>query len=162
MIEDEDSPPIIEEAGREIAGDFDRRGTLMIEADSYDRVIEGMKMAADGARHLSPWRDDEEWDRLAGIMDALRLAFVKLARMNRPGDDRLSNRKDGGLILGPKDSYERVYNGLGMASTGARQIAVCHRGDMRWSALAAGLEKLRDKCGETKRQTEKQWNVLLN
>lgn len=139
---------------------MERRGVSMNERQSYERVVDGLKQAADGARHLSPWREDEEWDRLATLMDALRLSFVTIAKMDRPGDASLSLPKAGGLILGPKDSYERVYAGLGMASAGARQMAVCHRGDVRYSRLASGLENLRDKCGKTKAQTERKWMTI--
>ena len=134
-----DTPP-----GAEIAGDFDQRGTKMTERESYERVIEGLKLAADGCRNLATYFSREAWDAQADIFDKVRTAVVKLGGIELPGDATLTHKKYGGEALTRNESYSRVVDGLGQAAGGMLQIASGHRGDLRWSKLAFMAFSLRD------------------
>lgn len=132
----------------EIAGDFDRRGTLMSERQSYERVIEGGKLASDGCRNLAAYEHGDSWDALADIMDQLRARCAALSGANSPADAAPSLRKFTSSALTRNESYNRVYEGLGMMAGGARQLAACHRGDVRWSKIAYMAHALRDNAGQ--------------
>ena len=138
--------------GEEIAGDFDRRGTKMTEQDSYERVVEGLKMAADGCRNLATYFNRESWDLQADIFDKVRVGVVRLAGIGAPGDADVSKKKFSGGALTRNDSYDRVFNGLTMAAAAMLQIAGGHRGDLRWSKIAFMAYNLRDTAGRLIRQ----------
>ena len=59
--------------GTEIAGDFERRGTKMSERQSYERAIEGLKLASDGCRNLAAYfnRAGAYADCVAGLRPVL-------------------------------------------------------------------------------------------
>lgn len=125
----------------------DKRGTLMIERESYERVIEGLKMASDGAHHLHQSRQDGNWHHMSQIFDKLRAAIARLGGLS----SELSDAKGTSELwtsqhMGVHASYDRVYRGLDMATKGSRQIATCHRGDLRWSKYAVIIEEFREKC----------------
>lgn len=128
----------------EVPGDFDRRGTKMSERQSYERCIEGLKLAADGCRNLATYFSREAWDAQADIFDKVRAAVVKLGGIELPGDATLTAKKFGGEALTRNESYSRVVDGLGQAAGGMLQIASGHRGDLRWSKLAFMAFSLRD------------------
>jgi hypothetical protein len=126
----------------------DKRGTLMVERESYERVIEGLKMASDGAHHLTQSRQDTKWRTLAQVFDKIRAAVAKLGGMGTEGTDTKAVAEQwNAQHMGVHAAYDRVYRGLDMACKGARQIATCHRGDLRWSKYAQMIEGLRDQCG---------------
>jgi hypothetical protein len=130
-------------------------GSRMLEIDSFERVVEGLKSASDGCRHLVARRENASWDRLADILDKTRVAVVRLAGMGRPADsDPTKRRKGEDTALPTVDAYIRVYNGLHAASAAARQLATGHRGDLRWSLYAAQLENLRDQTSRLVRVRE--------
>jgi len=58
-------------------------------------------------------------------------------------------------------AYDRVYRGLDMAAKGARQVAACHRGDLRWSRVANTLDALRDDCSRLIRVKQSKSAVIL-
>ena len=148
----------MEEVGEEIAGDFDRRGSVMNEIQSYERVVEGGKMAADGCRNLSAWFPGEDWGNLAIVIDKIRLGCVKLAGLNRSADETILEKH--GRAMSRNDSYSRVYNGLQMMAAGCFQIATGHRGDVRWSKIAFMVYNLRDSAGKLIRMRKRNDTIL--
>lgn len=125
----------------------------MLEVDSYDRLIEGLKSASDGARNLSPRLQDEMWDVLADLLDKVRVAIARDGGLNRPSDtDRTARKRGSSAALSAIEAYTRVYDGLHAASGAARQLATGHRMDVRWSVYAMHLEKLRDQSSEMVRR----------
>lgn len=149
----------IEQPGREIYGDFAPRGTAMTERQSYERVIEGLKIASDGCRNLAAYFNRDRWDMQAGVFDELRAAVVKLAGIGRSIDAIPSAKKFGGDALTRNESYDRIYRGLSDAAAGMLQIAGGHRGDLRWSRIAFMAYSLRDTSGQLIRM-KKQGPVL--
>lgn len=145
----------------EVPGDFASRGTRMLEADSFDRVVEGLKIAADGARHLAPWRPEQEWDNVASLLDSLRIAFARLGRRNVPSDVVPSERVFGPPRMMRMQAYDRVYDGLKQAAGGARQMATGHRNDFKYSQFAAGFDMLRDKCSALVRSGKRRPLILM-
>lgn len=142
--------------------EVDKRGTLMVERESYERVIEGLKMASDGAHHLAQSRQDTGWGVRAGIFDRVRAALAKLGGMGTEGvDAKPSEEKWNAAHMGVHAAYDRVYKGLDMASKGARQVAACHRGDLRWSKIAGTLDNLRDDCSRLIRVKQSKSAILL-
>jgi len=140
----------------------DKRGTLMMERESYERVIEGLKMASDGAQHLAQSRQDTGWARRAQSFDNVRKALAKLGGMGTEGVDAMpSQEKFNAAHMGVHAAYDRVYRGLDMAAKGARQVAACHRGDLRWSRVANTLDALRDDCSRLIRVKQSKSAVIL-
>ena len=133
--------------GTEIAGDFERRGTKMSERQSYERAIEGLKLASDGCRNLATYFNREQWDVQADLFDKVRQAVVKLAGIGAPVDSVASAKKHSGVALTRNEAYDRVYTGLTQAAGGMLQIAGGHRGDLRWSKIAFMAYNLRDMAG---------------
>lgn len=136
-------------------------GTLMLERDSYERVVEGLKRSADGARHLVHWQQHGSWDAYADRMDKIRVAVVRLAGIERPGDADPTRVFRGLSSLTRIDAYMRIHEGLTGAAAGARQLATCHRMDLRWSVYAAQLEKMRDSSSEMVRLQKAQRAGLI-
>jgi hypothetical protein len=129
----------------------------MLEGDSIDRVVEGLKMAADGCMHLHYHRDDRDdplWQINASAFDALRTTLARMAR-NRASDvtETVDPR---GAKMKQVEAYERVYEGLKMAGQAARQIATGHRGDITWSKAARLLEGQRDRLSRLVRTRQRQ------
>lgn len=145
---DFDHTQLGDQTGQEIpAVVVDKRGVLMRERESYERVIEGLKMAADGAHHLVKNKQDGNWRQMSAVFDKLRAQIAKLGGLSSEAQDAVPTEPlDGSKTMGLHASFERVYNGLNMATKGSRQIATCHRGDLRWSKYAIIIETLRDKC----------------
>src|SRR5574337_2062049 len=100
----------------------DKLGIRMLEADSIDRVVDGLKMAADAMEHLVFWRGDETWRKFAGQLDKLRDALARKAR-NRESDRTPTEKQFGMGRMTPNMAYERVYRGLDMAGKACRQMA---------------------------------------
>lgn len=124
----------------------ERLGIRMLEGDSIDRVIEGLKMAADGCLHLHYHRDNREdplWQINASAFDALRTTCAQMAR--RRASDTTETADPRGARMPQGEAYQRVYEGLKMAGQAARQIATGHRGDLTWSKIARHLETQRDR-----------------
>ena len=125
----------------------DHRGTVMREFESYERIVEGLKIASDGARNMARFKNPDLWNKLAGFLDQLRKAMVKEAGFDRPEDARESQQAFGGNMSWTTAS-SRVANGLKDAAGGARQIALGQRMDLRWTQYANRLDEMRDKAHE--------------
>jgi hypothetical protein len=131
--------PVTEEVAQE------KRGTLMREFESYERIVEGLKLASDGARNMARWKNPDLWNALAAFLDQLRKAVVQEAGFNRPEDAKDSAQVFGGEMSWT-DANSRILNGLRDAGNGARQIALGQRMDLRWTRYANQFDMMRDKA----------------
>jgi hypothetical protein len=116
--------------------------TRMIEKESYERVIEGLKMSADACMHLAKQepQDGEKWKAIGQLLDTVRLEAAKLASV----DLVMKQSETQGARGNPyawKRARQRFLDGIRQATGGMRQLATCFRGDIRWSILAQGLEQ---------------------
>lgn len=136
---------------RDAQGDPLPLGTRMLEKESYERVIEGLKLAAEGAAHLAVhyYRAHEitavnAYSGLARRFDELRLLAVEIAGA---GDRHLhkETQEVRGNPLAFIHARVRLRNGLKQAGGGMRQLATCHRGDLRWSIMASQIEEMHRK-----------------
>lgn len=138
-------------------GDPVRQGSLMNEKQSYERVIEGLKIASDAAAHLAKAEgpNGQQWRGIAGKLDQCRRICVQKA-----GLGLTMREKETGEVRGEAMRYrlgrERFREGLVQAAGGMRQLATCHRGDIYWSITASEIEKL-----ETNVRTPKRRSSLL-
>lgn len=130
-------------------------GIRMLEADSIDRVVDGLKIAADGAFHLAYWRQDFSWEAVARGIDALRIKLARLARSK--SSDEIPTRDPGSMgTLTVLESYQRLDEGLKNAARAARQIASGHRGDLRWVQAANALDEWARRCNSLVRLRNRQ------
>ncbi len=146
MTERADNPDLDPDFTPTEAVEQDKRGTLMREFESYERIIDGLKSASDGARHMARWQAPDLWNALAAFLDQLRRAVVKESGFDRPGDARDSQQVFGGEGLTWPEANSRLSNGLKSAAAGARQIALGQRMDLRWTGYANRFDSLRDKA----------------
>ena len=126
----------------------DHRGTVMFEYESYERVVEGLKLGSDGARNMARFNDPDLWNPIAEYLDSLRKAIVQMAGLDRGADTRESKAQWGGNSISRTEAMSRVTKGLRDASAGANQIAQVQRKDVRWLAYAHSFDKLRAKAGQ--------------
>lgn len=124
----------------------DKRGALMSEIESWERVIEGLKSAADGARQIARHRAPDLWNKLAAYLDSLRKAVIRDGGFDRPADAVDSKQVWGGEGMSFTLAHRRLMDGLKAAAAGARQISLGQRMDLRWSLYAEKVDKLRDKA----------------
>lgn len=120
------------------------RGSLMREPESWERLIDGLKMAADGARHMARHASPDSWNNLARYLDAVRKAVIQDGGIDRPSDATESTQQFGGEGQSFSQAQSRIGQGLRMAAAGAEQIGQCQRMDLRWLRYAGQLRKLRD------------------
>jgi hypothetical protein len=126
----------------------DHRGTVMVEFESYERIIEGMKLASDGARNMARFSNPEKWNKFADFTDQVRRAMIQLAGFDRPQDAKPSNQLFGGEGISRTEALSRIRTGLDGAAAGARQIAQAQRMDLRWQIRANHIDKLRGTATE--------------
>ena len=124
----------------------DTYSVRMLEEDSWERMIGGMKRASQGCRHLVFWRQEPMMDVMADTLDKIRVAMTRKAKRGKPSDADPTLRARGMEKMLAIECYEMVYNGLTDAAACARQFAGAHRMDADWSLYALNLEKLRDKA----------------
>jgi hypothetical protein len=120
-------------------------GTRMIEKDSYDRVIEGLKMSADACAHIAKQepQNGQTWMDIAGLLDRLRLQACQLAGLEATGTVRETQGASGNPYAWRR-ARDRFLEGLKQATGGMRQLATCFRGDFSWSLMAQQLEQRED------------------
>ena len=140
----------------------DHRGSVMREFESYERIVEGLKRASDGARHMARWRSPGLWNALAQFLDQLRRAVVQEAGFDRPQDRKDSVQQFGGDGLTWSDANSRLLTGLRDAESGASQIALGQRMDLRWTRYANQFRSMRDKAHDmallaSPRKVASQW-----
>ncbi len=117
-------------------------GTRMIEKESYERVIEGLKMSADACMHLAKQEPEngEKWRAIGQLLDKVRLEAARLAGV----DLVMKQLETEGMRGNPytwRRARQRFLDGLKQATGGMRQLATCFRGDLRWSMMAQELER---------------------
>lgn len=124
-------------------GDPVRQGSLMNERQSYERVIEGLKIAADAASHLAAHepKNHRQWRFFAGNLDQVRRAAVQQGGLGLTMKEKETSEVRGDPMSW-RNARARFREGLVQAAGGMRQLATCHRGDFWWSAAATQLEKL--------------------
>lgn len=116
-------------------------GTRMIEKESYERVIEGLKMSADACMHLAKQEPQqcETWKNIGQRLDKMRLTACKVAGLEI-SMRQLETQGARGNPYAWRHARDRLLNGIKQASGGMRQLAVCFRSDIQWSIMAQSLE----------------------
>ncbi len=131
-------------------------GTRMLERDSYDRVIDGLRIGAEAAAHLTITDAEfaDYWRRLMKTLDGLRRAA-----MNVSGLDLTMKFAE---TVEPRSAFmpwrkarDRLHEGIKQAAGGMRQLAGCHRGDMVYSRMANDLESMQAKIKASSTQRAK-------
>lgn len=146
MIADSTSPepdePETKGIERDKHGDPVLQGTRMKERESYERVIDGLKIAAEAAAHMA-FSHHEFGDAEAGIrraklaitLDKVRMRVVNLAGI----EDRSRHHGTQEIRRNPMtiiDAVKRFNYGIKQASGGASQMATCYRDDQISERLA--------------------------
>lgn len=150
------SEPLIEydapESARRTEVANPETGVRMGEIDSYERLVDGLKVASEGARNLVAHVNDPRFDSMADRFDNIRVKVVELAGRARPGDrDPIPKRVTKAKIT-RIESFNMIYKGLTDSARCARQFATGHRGDLNWTIVARQLETLRDNASELVRR----------
>lgn len=163
MIGDDDEP-LVEYSAPEDARRTDvagpDTGIRMTESDSYERMIDGMRRASEGARCLACYIDRDGFDLLASTLDKLRFGMVRLAARPRPNDADSTHPKH--VTRQTRiEGYNQLFEGLRDAAACARQFGTGHRGHLQWTLVAGRLDELRDKAGELVRRRTKTSPFLI-
>lgn len=134
-------------------GDPIRQGSLMNERQSYERVVEGLKIASDAAMHLTKLeaRNGKQWRFIGGNLDQVRRACVQHAGLGLTMKERQTEEVRGDPMR-YRIARDRFREGLMQAAGGMRQLATCHRSDFWWAKCADELEKLELNIRNPKRQ----------
>lgn len=134
-------------------GDPIRQGSLMNERQSYERVIEGLKIASDAAMHMASHEpgNHRHWNIISNNLDQVRRACVQQAGLGLVMREK-STEAVRGDPMAWKNARLRLREGLVQAAGGMRQLATCFRGDLWWSVSATEIEKLELKLRSPKRQ----------
>ena len=127
-------------------GDPVRQGSLMDERQSYERVIEGLKMASDAAVHLVKLEPiyADKWRAIASKLDQARRICVQHAGLGLTMKEKQTADVTGDPMPWRR-ARDRFKDGLVQASGGLRQLATCFRGELKWSRMAQSLEDLEGK-----------------
>jgi len=117
-------------------------GTKMMEKESIERVIEGLKMAEDACQHLAKGETVKAsiWLDIAQVLAKMRRDAVALA-----GAGLAMSQEELHQVRGEAYSWvkarRRFLDGIKQATGGMRQLATCFRGDWNWSFMAQQLER---------------------
>ena len=140
---EEDDNALVE---RDAQGDVINPGTRLIEKESYERVIDGLRMAAEGCAHHAAHDPREPfWRMMMGMYDKLRRMAIQQAGLDdviRARETRLPGASD---ALGFQAAHARIYEGLVQAEGGMRQLGTCHRGDFVFARMAETLASMKVK-----------------
>jgi hypothetical protein len=125
--------------------------TRMIERESYERLIEGLRMSADAAQHMAARESESKgaWRALSHKLDQCRRIAVQEAGLGLVLREQETKAKDGGNVMPFKDARMRFREGLQQAAGGARQLAVCFRMDVKWSRIAMQIEQMEDSLNKS-------------
>jgi hypothetical protein len=161
-----DLPPDDDEAGGIPVGDDGLpvlRGSRMIERQSYERVIDGLRIAAEGFMHLACWEDTEDGKAnrkaVARMLDSTRRICIARAGLDDVVRADPTAEVAGTAVFPFRRARDRVVYGLQQAAGGARQLATYHRMDLSWSRVAEEIETLERQVKTGKRM--RQCNPLL-
>lgn len=137
-------------------GDPLPQGTRMIEKESYERVIDGTRIAAEACARLARMESEHfiYWNTFRGNLDnvrriAMSISGLPSAPFKETGEFMQSD------VGAWRTARDRFHEGIKQAAGGARQMATCHRSDLSWSRIASSLEQMRDKLGAITRGTVK-------
>lgn len=119
----------------------DHRGTVMVEFESYERIVEGMKLASDGARQMVRYGDREFWNKMADTLDALRRWAVVNSGYGRMEDGKPTALVFGGVGIARTEAISRLNDGMHQASKGAEQIGLTQRKDVEHKAMQESKTK---------------------
>jgi hypothetical protein len=122
-----------------------RQGALMIERQSYERVIKSLKSAATACMHLAAREATHEGvdnrRRLALMIDQCRRMCMQHAGIEDPSRASPTEQVRG-EPMAFRAARDQLVEGLTQAAGGARQLATCFRIDFVWSRVAYQLEDL--------------------
>ena len=137
-------------------GDPVRQGTLMIERESYERVIEGLRMISDSCAHLIRHEplQAEQWRKYMTRFDQARRICVQVAGLGLAMKEK-ETADIRGEPLPWKLCRKRFLEGVEQAAGGCRQLATCHRGDLWWSQMASTLDDMARKLHALRRAAVK-------
>lgn len=124
----------------------DNGSIRMLEADSYDVMVDGLKRAAIAARHVFVHLQGERFIKLADMLDALRKNAVLRAGRGNLMDTLptvMPERRDAMTRMA---AYLQIKEGLDFASHGARQMGSGHRGEEFWVTFGWALKDLEGKA----------------
>jgi len=87
-------------------------GTRMLEIESYERLIDGMRLAAEAAAHLARTEPEASghWTKLVGIFDQYRRAAIQQA-----GIEDTLRAKETAAVTNPmpwREARDRLYDGI--------------------------------------------------
>ena len=101
------------------------RFTKMIEIESFERVIEGLKMAADACMHLAKLepQDCETWKAIGQLLDKVRMQALQLGGI-KIAFGSIETMDVRGTPYGWRHARGRFLDGLRQATAG--------RGGRRW------------------------------
>jgi len=119
--------------------------TKMIEIESFERVVEGLKMAADGAAHLTvlDFRSSATWAQRKKILDNVRkVAVQKIGAAQVLAFEETKDVR--GTPIEWKAARHRWKEGLRQAAGGMRQMGSVWRQNILYSQIANQLESLAD------------------
>ena len=124
-------------------GDPVRQGTLMLEKESYERVIEGLRMVSDACAHLIKHEPEnaEHWRGHLTRFDKARRICVQYAGLGLTMQENETGEARGEPMPWRK-CRDRFLDGVVQAAGGCRQLATCHRGDLWWTRMAETLDAL--------------------
>lgn len=116
-------------------GDPIGEGVRMREAESYERLIEGLKIMADAAAHLTRTETEhtKEWAFSMVVCDRLRKMAMEHAKVDSTGF-KMTTLPD--LPMAWANARSRFREGCNQAEGGARQMATCFRMDTSFSVLS--------------------------
>lgn len=137
-------------------GDPVRQGTLMNERESYERVIEGLKMVSEACAHLIRHEplQAEHWRKFMVRFDQARRIAVQHAGLGLTMRQK-ETQEVRGEPLPWKKCRQRFLEGVEQAAGGCRQLATCHRGDLWWSTMAMTLDDMARKLNAMRRAAVK-------
>jgi hypothetical protein len=145
MSEDNENNLVIKDDHGDVVQD---NGTRMIELESYERIIEGLKISADAASHLI-WTESETsdyWRNWRTMLDKIRKACMSSAGLELTA--RFNHTPEVRIRPMPwKEARDRFRDGIKQSAGGMRQLALCHRGDLVYSRMANDLEAMHKKLG---------------
>ena len=155
-----DDEPILDKTPNELVvrgadGDPLPIGTRMIEKESYERIIEGTRMAADAASRLARMESEhvEYWHGWRRRLDMIRKICIQVAGLGDVIKFKETPASWGGDPGGWTPARKMFREGIKQAAGGARQMATCHRGDLVWSKMASDLESMVAKLNKVTNDT---------
>lgn len=143
-------------------GDPLAKGTRMGERESYERVIEGLKIAADAAAHLAihEMLNQANWNARMGFLDRARKAAIKHAGIEDPiGANETEKVRRNPLPW--RQARERYRDGLRQAAGGMRQLATCFRSDLTWLKMAMTIEEMIRRLTKVSVSRARQSSIIL-